>query len=55
MTCSRTPGDFDVTVHVTQDLIIKPEPTVPATMGGGRVAPSYDLILPAAEKHGAGH
>jgi hypothetical protein len=55
MTCSRTPGDFDVTVHVTQDLTVKPERTVPATMSGGWVAPSYHLILPAAETHGAGH
>jgi hypothetical protein len=37
MTCSRTPGDFDVTVHVTQDLTVKPERTVPATMSGGWV------------------
>jgi hypothetical protein len=35
MMCSRTPGDFDVTVHVTQDLAVKPEPTAPATMSGG--------------------
>jgi hypothetical protein len=55
MTCSRTPGDFDVTVHGTQDLAAQPEPTAPATMSGRWAAPSYHLILPAMATHRAGH